>query len=301
MFKFGKTQSQSQPPTRLAELTRIPRFSDLQDLLARAQRNSRVSVELPFHTSESPVTLTLVTKVEPSSKAVCWTLYRTDVVGSPILWTQQGTDLHLLENLVELGYTSAVDAKARGEGYEPTSANQASNTGGHQRFANPYLAQLEASGRYTGENAVPEVEESVPAPPPPPQHQPKPRPANPNPFYADQQDDKPEGSASSFEKMMAESKMKKEQFLRAAIAKLQQDTVMNCVPEIGEAVKIVVDPMCTANLDASGVGADLMALVEQHGDVQVALSLVKTFSALLHGRSAPQENEIEAVVASWFW
>ncbi|MBY0551478.1 MAG: hypothetical protein K2W95_29625 [Candidatus Obscuribacterales bacterium] len=109
MFKFGKKQ---QSAIKREAINRLPVASDLRSLLASAQRNAQKSIELAFYTADSPVKMTLVVNCEQHGKETAfWSLYRTDVPGLPPLWTQQSSAIDLVQNLVELGYSTAVESQ----------------------------------------------------------------------------------------------------------------------------------------------------------------------------------------------
>lgn len=150
MFKFGKSQD---PSRNNPELLAIPESEDLQFALSKAQRNWRTSVDLPFRVQDSSISFTVVVKCEMGTGIPCWTLYRTDVQGSPILWTHKSNDVLLIHNLIALEYTAASE-KAAAEGAASTSAEvepraaqpQASSARGVE--PNPHVARLQELGRY---------------------------------------------------------------------------------------------------------------------------------------------------------
>lgn len=183
MYRFGKAQQKSSV-MREAEIPRIPTASDLRNLLAKAQRNSQNSLELPFYTSDSPIKLALVVKCEQYGKsAAFWTLYRTDAPGSPALWTQQASEIDLIHNLLELGYGTAAESQKqellRAESGEPEIAPApipiadppkpvpGRRSGGKTAEVNPYLVQLEASGKFISEKAPTPPEDTKPVESPP--------------------------------------------------------------------------------------------------------------------------------------
>lgn len=152
MFKFGKSQD---PSRNNPELLAIPESEDLQFVLSKAQRNWRTSADLPFRVQDSSICFTVVVKCEMGTGIPCWTLYRTDAPGSPILWTHRSNDVLLIHNLISLEYTAASE-KATAEGAatpaavaeaEPRTVQpQQSYSGGVE--LNPHVARLQELGRY---------------------------------------------------------------------------------------------------------------------------------------------------------
>lgn len=154
MYKFGKKQQSS--VKREPELAHLPLAADLRNLLSTAQRNAQKSVELAFHTPESPVRMTLVVKCERHGKdSAFWSLYRTDVAGLPVMWTQQSSAIDLVENLVELGYSTAVEAykaevaASAGEPSEPAvdAVEEVPNTA-QLRWSDESENYLQTSGNF---------------------------------------------------------------------------------------------------------------------------------------------------------
>lgn len=147
MFKFGK--SQGGDSSRNPELLAIPETEDLQFALSKAQRNWRTSVELPFRVQGSSVAFTVIVKCEMGTGVPCWTLYRTDTPGSPILWTHQSNDVLLIHNLISLEYTSAAEkAATASSGTAQIQPLQESSAATGSVELNPHLARLQQLGRY---------------------------------------------------------------------------------------------------------------------------------------------------------
>lgn len=151
MFKFGKSNDPSQTP----ELLAIPETEDLQFALSKAQRNWRTSVALPFRIPGVVVSFTIVVKCEMGTGLPSWTLYRTDLEGSPIIWTHKSNDVLLIHNLISLEFTAAREkaesstASASPATTPAAAASMPANSDAPLAASqNPYLAQLQQSGKY---------------------------------------------------------------------------------------------------------------------------------------------------------
>lgn len=341
MFKFGKTPQKPSPVIREAEISRLPVASELRNILANAQRNWQKSIELPFCVADSPLKLTLVVKCErQGAKIAYWTLYRTDVPGSPTLWTQNTADVDLVQNLIELGCSTAAETPASGyvpgtaaETVAPATATSSPEDGKLSR--NSYLAQLEASGKYqepasrAGASApapegreAPRTDESPAsrgssddssvAPLPESTSPNKTSPAGKVPVDttggigdkcvpAEQQSF---NATVNFDQAVAQSKERKQQALTAAVLKLSAGNISGCKPEIIEAVRLVMNPFDTGTASstvADKIDRDLQALITKFGDGAVSTSLSETFTALLKSKPAPSDSEIAEVTSKWFW
>ncbi|MBY0551628.1 MAG: diguanylate cyclase [Candidatus Obscuribacterales bacterium] len=148
MFRFGKSQDSSR---NNPELLAIPESEDLQFALSKAQRNWRTSVDLPFRVQDSSVSFTVVVKCEMGTGLPCWTLYRTDVPGSPVLWTHKSNDVLLIHNLISLEYTAASEkaaAESAGAAAAPSAAQAQPAASSSGVELNPYVARLQELGRY---------------------------------------------------------------------------------------------------------------------------------------------------------
>lgn len=153
MFRFGK----SQEPSRIPEMLAIPQAEDLQFILSRAQRNWRTSIELPFRTMTTGASFTIVVRCEMGTGTPAWTLYRTDLPNSPVLWTHQSNDVLLIHNLISLEYTAASEKKVSDAPQEAAGASQA------PPVQNPYLARLQESGKYGADQNAEQMESTPPA------------------------------------------------------------------------------------------------------------------------------------------
>lgn len=397
MFKFGQTTNKTSA-LRMPELDHVPGTRELQALLGQARTNWRNSVEQPFRSPESEYArFTIVVKCERDSKSAGWTMYRTDLAGSPTLWFQQSTDMDLLFNLVDLECSKQIQANpgsapaaapAAPAAHAPRaeSVPQASCSQKQSAPVNPYLARLQESGRYSSEHekpaevapqpqwsdnstdttkpshsfspaaqapanhaATPSASASTPQPPapqqpssfyaspgegqtfvsaaspPPPVHpqqpaiqQTAPSAAKPQPPAQPASDFNSSGAsfasfsnpmeeqtqaASDFDKMMAETKQKKDLMLKSVITRLQIEGVAAAGQEVLDVVKQIIDPFNTANLDSTmqQICSDLHQMLDQYGDAEVACALVKTFTAMRHGRSVPAETPLENAISKWFW
>lgn len=158
MFKFGKSRDPGDSANRIPEMLAVPQTGDLQFILSKAQRNWRAAVELPFRTSSCKVSFTISVKCEVGTGSPSWTLFRTDVPGTPAIWTHQSNDVLLIHNLLDLEYEAA---KKKSEEVAGQDANELASASGHattnsaaseviaeKLSTNPYLARLQESGRY---------------------------------------------------------------------------------------------------------------------------------------------------------
>ncbi len=111
MLRIGKQQNS----IRLPEMTAIPSSDDLQFLLSKAQRNWRCAVELPFKTPDGLATFIVIVKCEMGTGAPCWSLYRADQSGMPVVWSHISTDMLLIHNLISLESAGVSQKSGMGE------------------------------------------------------------------------------------------------------------------------------------------------------------------------------------------
>lgn len=303
---------------REPELRRIPAANDLRNMLASAQRNSQKSIELPFYTAESPVKMTLVVKCEQYGKDVAfWSLYRTDIANLPALWTEQTTAIDLIRNLVELGYSTAVE-EHNAQGIqrsevvsEPESESQLTE---HATEVNEeddplYLEALRglslSDEDFERESAIMratadhETDYSFAiSSPRAPQSE----------IEVDdltfERFSQPVSEPVSFDQSLASSKERKQQALMAVLLKLASAEAISCKAEIVEAVRLVINPFDSGSATSAiskTVERDLKSLIKLFGDKDVSASLSETFTAILKGKPSPSTSEIEQITSKWFW
>ncbi len=308
MFKFG--QSAKKPSSsRLPEMLTMPAVQDLRSLSTRAKADWQNSIELPFRTDSSSITFTIVVKCERNLKLPSWSLYRTDLPGAPTLWCQQSSDIDLIFNLIELectAQTTGTNQRTSAPGpADPASAPAVSYSSNSRSSAvNPYLARLQESGKYTDESAKPSLDV---AETPAEQSQA----AAPAPLKASGQSlsslnsdlgERTQASAD-FDRLMTDTKQKKDMMLRGVITKIQMEGVSESSQEVIDVVKHIIDPFNTANLESTmkQISDELAAMLQQHGDAEVACTLVKIFTAMRHGHPTPNESPLEETISKWFW
>lgn len=86
------SDSGSQPILRLSTLQKVPSSDELDTALRLAQRNSGKVIELPWAGYALQVTC------QSTAEAPFWSLFGDD---ETLLWTQEGSDLQLIQTLIE--------------------------------------------------------------------------------------------------------------------------------------------------------------------------------------------------------
>lgn len=330
MYKFGKKQQSS--VKREAELSRLPQAADLRSLLATAQRNAQKSIELAFYTADSPVKMTLVVNCEQHGKeSAFWSLYRTDVVGLPVVWTQQSSAIDLVQNLVELGYSTAVEAykseisTGASESGLPAEASDAKAEGGLG-----YISPEELSWSGEPVNSYTDVSRKTPT---------RSRGADQVQSFSDnlhaanvlmsdssvqtppnwfgtpesEQDNVdfpgefsvPQPAFIDVDQALAQSKERKQQALIRVLERLTAEESIACRREIIDAVRLVVNPFDTTNGAEDSISnrieGELNTLVGLFGEQEVAIALAETFTHIFHGKTAPYVSAIDEVTSRWFF
>lgn len=99
MLRIGKDKSSSSNIV-LPAITSIPNMDDLKFLLSKAQRNWRISAELPFRVSESGSAYVVEVRCSQDGMQTFWSLYKQNDNESQMLWNHPSQDVFLIFNLI---------------------------------------------------------------------------------------------------------------------------------------------------------------------------------------------------------
>jgi hypothetical protein len=99
MLRIGKDKS-SNSNIVLPAITSIPNMDDLKFLLSKAQKNWRISAELPFRVSEHGSAYVAEVRCSSDGTQTFWSLYKQNDNESQMLWNHPSQDVFLIFNLI---------------------------------------------------------------------------------------------------------------------------------------------------------------------------------------------------------
>ncbi len=101
MPQIGRSDEQPNENLRLPQVVGVPSLDNLQVMLARAQRNSRNTVELCCSMPDTGTNYILTIKCDLTSGKPGWMLYRNELRGSSLIRSYTGSDIFMIRGYLQ--------------------------------------------------------------------------------------------------------------------------------------------------------------------------------------------------------